>query len=68
MVYGLEKFKEYFEGFKDQFYRFSKPNRTGYPAMIELFSRESDDFKLKFENGLTPIHIDESVASLSAIL
>jgi hypothetical protein len=53
---------------RDQFYRFSKPNKTGYPTMIELFSRESDDFKLKFENGLTPIHIDESVVSLSAIL
>ena len=53
---------------KDQFYRFSKPNRTGYPAMIELFSRKSDDFELKFDNGLTPIHIDESMISLSAIL
>jgi len=53
---------------ENQFYRFSKPNRSEYPAMIELFSRKSDDFNLKFETGLTPIHLDESIISLSAIL
>jgi len=36
--------------------------------MIELFSRSPIDFELKFETGLTPIHIDESILSLSAIL
>ena len=36
--------------------------------MIELFSRKSDDFELEFENGLTPIHIEDSIISLSAIL
>ena len=34
--------------------------------MIELFART--DFKLKEMNGLTPIHIDDEVSSLSAIL
>ena len=34
--------------------------------MIELFSRT--DYLLQEENGLTPIHIDDSVSSLSAIL
>lgn len=36
--------------------------------MIELFSRKADDFELKFNNGLTPIHIEDSIISLSAIL
>ena len=53
---------------ENQFYRFSKPKDPDYPVMIELFSRKSDSFDLKFENGLTPIHIDESIISLSAIL
>ena len=34
--------------------------------MIELFSRT--DYLLKEEDGLTPVHIDDSVSSLSAIL
>lgn len=34
--------------------------------MIELFCRE--DFKLKETKGITPIHIDDSISSLSAIL
>ena len=36
--------------------------------MIELFSRKPDNLNLKFDGGLTPIHIDESIISLSAIL
>ncbi|MGH4122490.1 MAG: hypothetical protein ACREV6_06135 [Clostridium sp.] len=38
------------------------------PSMIELFSRKSKDLKFEFETGMTPIHLSESVASLSAIL
>lgn len=49
-----------------QFYRFDKPENDSYPKMIELFART--DFKLKEMNGLTPIHIDDEVSSLSAIL
>ena len=49
-----------------QFYRFDKPEDDNFPKMIELFCRS--DFKLNSENGLTPIHIDDSVSSLSAIL
>ena len=129
MVYGLEKFKNYFKGYEDQyvliggtacdivfknrdatfrntrdldmvlivealtpdfgkrfwefikggkyrnkvtnrgvpqFYRFDKPEVDNYPRMIELFCRE--DFKLKETKGITPIHIDDSISSLSAIL
>ncbi|MCF0106599.1 MAG: hypothetical protein HUJ53_07545 [Holdemanella sp.] len=49
-----------------QFYRFDKPEDDRFPKMIELFSRTN--YLLKEETGLTPIHIDDSVSSLSAIL
>ena len=51
---------------KSQFYRFDKPENEAYPKMIELFART--DFVLKEMDGLTPIHIDDEVSSLSAIL
>ena len=41
-----------------QFYRFTKPSDPSFPKMIELFSRSPIDFELKFETGLTPIHVD----------
>lgn len=49
-----------------QFYRFDKPTESEYPKMIELFSRTG--FPLKEQNGITPIHVDDAVSSLSAIL
>ena len=49
-----------------QFYRFDKPEDERFPKMIELFSRTN--YMLQEENGLTPIHIDDSISSLSAIL
>ena len=36
-----------------------------FPKMIELFCRSG--FKLKNAEGLTPIHIDNAISSLSAI-
>lgn len=51
---------------KPQFYRFDKPEVDNYPRMIELFCREN--FELKEMKGITPIHIDGSISSLSAIL
>ena len=51
---------------KVQFYRFDKPKNEAYPKMIELFART--DFELKEPDGVTPIHIDDEVSSLSAIL
>jgi len=36
--------------------------------MIELFSKQHGYLELKFDSGLTPIHIDDSIVSLSAIL
>ena len=49
-----------------QFYRFDKPAQAGFPQMIELFSRTG--YILESGSELTPIHIDDSVSSLSAIL
>ena len=49
-----------------QFYRFDKTAQAGFPQMIELFSRTG--YILESGSELTPIHIDDSVSSLSAIL
>ncbi len=51
-----------------QFYRFTEPKDASFPKMIELFSKQPSNMELKFDTGLTPIHIDESIVSLSAIL
>jgi hypothetical protein len=53
---------------KNQSYRFEKPKQVDYPSMIELFCRKSSLYDLKFDTGITPVYIDESVDSLSAIL
>lgn len=53
-------------GLKPQFYRFDKPENEEYPKMIELFCRSN--FELREMTGITPIHIDDEVSSLSAIL
>ncbi len=49
-------------------YRFQKPADNTYPHMIELFARRLDDLPLGDDVQLTPLPIDEAVASLSAIL
>jgi hypothetical protein len=49
-------------------YRFAKPKAEDYPYMIELFSRAPEGFELAPDSELTPLPIDETVASLSAIL
>lgn len=51
-----------------QFYRFSKPKNSEFPGMIELFSKNGSNLVLKEQNGLMPLHIDDEVSSLSAIL
>ncbi len=48
------------------FYRFTDP-LPGYPAMIELFSRKPG-YHLDVEAGIVPVHINDDVSSLSAIL
>nr|WP_243131817.1 hypothetical protein [Lacrimispora amygdalina] len=49
-----------------QFYRFEKPENTDFPKMIELFART--DTVLHPNVSLIPLHIDDAVSSLSAIL
>ena len=51
-----------------QFYRFSHPTESGYPFMIELFSRRVDAIVLPEDAVLTPLPLDEDISSLSAIL
>jgi hypothetical protein len=51
-----------------RFYRFLKPARTDYPAMLELFSRVPDALVVAEGSHLTPIPIDDAASSLSAIL
>lgn len=53
---------------ENQFYRFTDPKDKAFPKMIKLFSKLPNKIKLDFDKGLTPIHIDESIVSLSAIL
>jgi hypothetical protein len=53
---------------ENQYYHFSHPSDGTFPEMIELFSKRLENIELKFDTGLTPIHIDESIVSLSAIL
>jgi hypothetical protein len=53
---------------KPEYYRFTKPKASGYPAMIELFSRRIDGISLPSEALLTPLPIEDDVSSLSAIL
>lgn len=51
-----------------QLYRFSRPRAHDYPYMIELFSRAPEGFDLAPGSTLTPLPIEKSVTSLSAIL
>ena len=44
-------------------YRFQKPATQGYPAMLELFSRNPEGLELADGSGLTPIPIGEEAAS-----
>lgn len=53
---------------KPIFYRFQKPADERYPVMVELFARAPDGLQPAEGSQLTPIPLDEAVASLSAIL
>jgi hypothetical protein len=56
------------ESGKPVLYRFQKPKDVGFPAMLELFCRPPDGIRLAAGSRLTPIPIDEAIASLSAIV
>lgn len=53
---------------KAEFYRFSQPKSSEYPKMIELFSKKQDWFLPAANQNITPIHVDDEISSLSAIL
>jgi len=53
---------------KQMFYRFSSPKTADFPVMLELFSRVPDSITLCGESHLTPIPINDTISSLSAIL
>ncbi len=53
---------------ENQFYRFIEPKDKSFPQIVELFSKLPNEFEPSFDRGLTPIHIDDSIVSLSAIL
>lgn len=53
---------------KPEFYRFVDPINLAYPKMIELFSRPQSNVVLQPNTHLMPLHIDDEVSSLSAIL
>ena len=52
----------------NNFYRFTKPSNSDYPKIIELFARKPDGLVLRPDSHTMPIHIDEEISSLSAIL
>jgi hypothetical protein len=49
-------------------YRFQKPSKDDFPAMLELFSRTPEGLNIAEGSALTPLPIDDEAASLSAIL
>ncbi|OGR08059.1 MAG: hypothetical protein A2511_17665 [Deltaproteobacteria bacterium RIFOXYD12_FULL_50_9] len=51
-----------------QFYRFKKPKKTGFPLMLELFSRAPDVLQTVPESHFVSIPVEDEAASLSAIL
>lgn len=52
---------------KKNFYRFTKPENSEYPQMIELFSRKNT-LEIPADTHLIPVHVSDDVSSLSAIL
>jgi len=74
----VKRFWEFVEGGKYQvrekasgdreLYRFSKPQDETYPVMIEIFSRKPEGINLGEGQYVVPVKVDESAASLSAIL
>lgn len=53
---------------KPEFYRFVNPLNPSFPKMLELFSRPQNNVRLQPDTYLMPLHIDDEVSSLSAIL
>jgi hypothetical protein len=65
---GKYEIRQTSETGKPNFYRFIKPVDERFPVMVELFARAPEGLKPAEGSHLTPIPLDEAVASLSAIL
>lgn len=50
------------------FYRFTEPQNSNYPIMIELFSKDPGYQLHESDMVITPLHISDEVSSLSAIM
>ena len=53
---------------KPHFYRFTEPQKSNFPVMIELFSRRPDFQSERSDVYLTPLPVSDEVSSLSAIM
>lgn len=53
---------------KHEYFRFMNPVNEGFPQQIELFSRNAGLLTEPEDVRIEPIHIDDGVSSLSAIL
>lgn len=53
---------------QSKFFKFVNPTNLAYPKMIELFSRPQSGVQLQANGHLMPLHIDDEINSLSAIL
>ena len=53
---------------KHEYFRFMNPEDKRFPQQVELFSRQIGGLNIPEESRLEPIHIDDGVSSLSAIL
>ena len=51
-----------------EYFRFHRPSDESFPAIIELFARRPDTKPLPEGVELSPIHVEDDVISLSAIL
>lgn len=53
---------------KHEYFRFMNPEDGRFPQQVELFSRKAGELQLPADARLEPIHIEDGVSSLSAIL
>lgn len=53
---------------KTNFYRFTKPKNIEFPFMLEILSRKAEVLGEIPDGNITPIIVDDSIVSLSAIL
>ena len=53
---------------KHEYYRFTSPENSSFPYQVELFSRQIGKLALPEDAHLEPIHIEDGISSLSAIL